>query len=355
MPSGSDLTWYSRESLGFSFQQDGSGNYYAIPLAVFSPEFPTLYKFQVGAGTPGNLLNGYCTDPTTFNLQSMTPTPPSFQPFEDMRVFTTGGVTYIALITESNGGSFYIVNANTMSFVGSYTPGAPQRGWVVFQDNAGDIWGAFQIGNGTGDDVLVKWHPADGATGGVLNFTTPGTGPHTVTQAALGVAGAGFIFATYVPSNNSLWIGASISETGPAANIDLTTFAVTAQHPDDLAYFENGILDNAQSAMDNGVVGNFLAIPADQAGEATQVGGLVNIIDPITNVINTNLNITTAILAHGGLTRHLQHSLVGRITGKYTPHGNAPVERFKIGCRLSVHRQSGLHRQLDFRGTRSCQ
>lgn len=326
VPGFGGQLWYTRESVGNFWQQDNSGNYYTILFnSAGSPSYPTLYKFQIGAGSAGNILNGYSTDPTTFTLGTMTPAPGSFNQFEDGRIFTSGGTVYCALIQERNPGVMYIINATTMAFVGSYTNTGHGRGWQVFQDSTGDIWGVFTDPNFSATTIdLVRWHPADGATAGVLNFTTGGTGLHTVATGGA-FSSAFFAFATYVSSNNSLWLGSGVSQTGPVVNIDLGTFTVTATQVDDLVYFENGILDDAQSAMDNGVVGGVLAIPGDILSggvpSTAQEGGIAHLVDPISLALLSSTNITLAINGQGGLTPIPTQNIGGRGPNCLPPPG----------------------------------
>src|ERR1700730_3412459 len=277
---------YSRESSGVFWQQDDAGNYYT--MIDGNVGYNPIQKFQIGSGTAGNLLNGYCTDPTTYYAQKLiTPALGTSSQMEDFRVFKGGdGVHYIAMIANRNNvggntqGVFYIVNADTMSFVGSWYPGvAFEDGWVVFCDSNGDIWCATQGPSPAPAYIrLVKWHPADGATAGVLNFTTSGTGSHVILGSTLGsdFSTSGFIFGSYVAANNSFCMSENINYTGPACSINLSTFAVSNIVPDNGSFWENGVLDDAQSAMDNGVVGSTLAIPGDQVGHSTQVGGIIN-------------------------------------------------------------------------------
>ena len=111
-------------------------------------------------------------------------------------------------------------------------------------------------------------------------------------------------FATYVPANNSVFLGNSVADTGSCCGIELSRFTRTALHVDDLTFFYNGTFDVTEGALDLGVQGGTLAIPGDIKGPTgspshTQDGGIANFIDPVALVFFSSLNLNSRITAAG--------------------------------------------------------
>jgi hypothetical protein len=221
----------------------------------------------------------------------------------------SGGVRYIIILNHISNTlvRIFAVNADTMTIIGHYdhTPINPNMG-QPFMDASGVFWSVMSgIPNGAD---LISWNPPDGASGGILNVTT-----HNVTAATLGTTNV-VVCATYSPANNSAIIGTHGTGfnqlTGDLIVVSLTSFTVLASHLDDGLFFYvgagptafNPAMDGAISAFENGIVNGKLAIEQDVSSHATQFGGIVTLIDPVTLVPGFSFNATSLIHA-----AHLAH------------------------------------------------
>jgi hypothetical protein len=136
----------------------------------------------------------------------------------DACLFNSGGVNYVAVISLQDSGepgTIQVINVDTMAQVGVYiepnvTPtGGKYYGLSVFADNNGILWGGYF--NDGGYISMVSWNPANGATGGFLNVTTP------VVLSPLGftkeIGNIGYISAT-----NSLFVADSYASQAGGGN-----------------------------------------------------------------------------------------------------------------------------------------
>lgn len=188
---------------GFTFlatREDGTPVWTQTGTTYFTIQGHTLYKFHIGAGTPGTLLNGYEVIDGTLDLSTIVMTS-HLSEYEDIIAFASGGVNYVvlmgylALFPGPNVGVMYLIDADTMSLVGTWSPlptGNNLHGWKVFADASSNLWGLFADVNlvetppfGT---HLIEWN-----TG--MGVTTPGT--LSLTQATTTVLGNGLHAVQY--------------------------------------------------------------------------------------------------------------------------------------------------------------
>lgn len=270
-----------REDGTVLFAQDNSSHYFLMTSNTSTTDPHVLYKFHIGSGTPGTLLNGYEIIDGSLDLSTATPAV-NTDALEDMRWFNYGGTNYVA-ICGTGFSHLWVFNADTMAFVGSFGGGSNEY-WKVFADSSNNLWSLVTNG---GNTYLMMWNPTLGVTGTTLNAAI-----HNITSAISFQP----TFATYVPANNSVFLGNSVSWTGNTAVVSLTTFTQSAFHADDLTFFYNGTFDAPESAMDLGVQSGVLAIPGDTNND-TQVGGILNIIDPTTLTLSSTFNVSAAINA----------------------------------------------------------
>jgi hypothetical protein len=314
-PGSSIPFLYTRQDGTVFWQQDDAGFYYTL-LDNGSGTF-SFCKFHIAPGPAGNLLNGYCVVDAMY-----TTTNGGFT--QDICVWTNGGVHYLAWTQAHTGGgdSVSAINADTMAFIGSYAPSPGNRGWRVFADGSHVLWAVF--GDANADSTrLVRWDPVDGATGTILNVTSS-----TITDATLGTAGD-VNFGTYVAANNSVLLANSGNQpyTNDLIGISLSTFARTALSAGSQTLSYDWEYDALQSAMDTGVQPNgSFAIPGDilvsGSPSPTQLGGIINIIDPVTLAVKSSINITAVINASAVLTPIPTENIGGRGSSCTPPFEN---------------------------------
>ncbi len=256
-----------------------------------------LTKFHIAAGPAGNLMNGYCIVDATLDLSAVGPGLGSTP--EDMVAMYSGGVNYVVIV-DTSFNAMYIIDVDAMAVVGTYVNSSFGY-FQTFLDKNGDVW--FCGNNNSNGDSFVKWHPADGASGGNLNVTAT-----TVPNATVGFTGSEWF--TYIPANHAVFIAGGpggSSYTSQTAVIDLTSFARLAYHADDLTFFFQGWNFNQYggqsiggAAMDIGVLANgLLCNPGTVNPQTSQAGGILNIIDPVTLTLTPNTNPLTVLVTYG--------------------------------------------------------
>src|ERR1700739_3453602 len=252
-----------------SFFQDNAGHYF------LGYTDNILYKFHIGSGgTAGTILNGYEVVDGTFDLSTL---PGSFG-LADMILFQNGGVNYIGACSAYNS-YLYVINADTMTFVGSYqTVDNTADGFQVFADSSHTLWGMFNYGANY-DMFCVNWDPANGATSGALNSVTESG---AVTQTNTGMR-YNAEECCYIPSTNSVLMVSNVTDTSDAVVVPLnnltaplTPATVTTQ----------GITFSALGGQ-NGVTIQFVANGApdgvNYGGFFTQAAIIVNFNNDYTN------------------------------------------------------------------------
>lgn len=311
----------SRTDAAVFWAQGDNGKYYVVSRGT-----PDLYQFEISpsAGGSGEVLDTYST-----TLNSMTVSSPTHM----CTFMGSDGVRYVALMSST----LTVINADTWTLVGSFSPDGSHQpatsieGQSCFVDKNGDLWGICLFNQSGGFLQMIYWHPADGASGGVLNVTiTEVPYPSGLTVSNIPS------FFHYVSSNHSILIA---SQTG-AANTDFTsdlynvalgtpgsagTFTTNASLPSDGKLFIN-TFNYASDATDLEMTvvqsSGKLAIQSDTSGPEfnTQVGGIFNLLDPIALTIDAGLtaDITQLILGTGGLLAPTQ--------GTYdASHGTGPT------------------------------
>jgi hypothetical protein len=155
--------------------------------------------------------------------------------------------------------------------------------------------------------ILIKWHPADGATLGVLNVTT-----HRIQASVTGLITAPN-FSNYIPSTNSVLLGTDNQWSGDLVSLNLTTLTQNAIHLDDFTFFGlgDGAFDLPACLFVQGVGGilnSELALagdvlnPAHTIWSGTQTGGILNLVDPAALTLTQTFDITSLINASAPLT-----------------------------------------------------
>lgn len=295
----------SRENGTVFWQQDDAGYYYTSARS-------NIYKFHIAPGPAANLLDGYCVVDAIFLGTGGY--------MEDMVVWKSGGVHYLAWAASN--GTMSVIDADAMTIIGSYVPSPAVTGWKVFADSSHVLWAVF--GDVSADSTrLVRWNPADGAAGFILNVTS-----HTITDATLGTTG-NVNFGVYVPSNNSVLLGnfGTGAYTNDLIGISLSTFTRTALVTGSATLSYDWTYDAPESAFDTGVQadGSF-GIPGDilvsGSPSPTQMGGILNIINPVTLALTSSVNVTAAINAAGVATPVPAENISGRGSSCTPPFAN---------------------------------
>lgn len=283
--------------------QDANGHYYTSC-------YPYLYKFHIpivsGSYTPdGTLLNGYAVIDATFDYS------PYWNYIEDWTCWTVSGVTYLAGMSTHFGvghgtARIYVINANTMTLVGTYDGAADNLGTgnMCFADKNGILWGCCNqipaFPNPAQPDAppndigcnLVRWNPADGATAGVLNNTSV----QYIPSAVHGMPFTPF-FAGYIEASNSVILATfANNNSGDVSVVSMDTWTRVALHLNDLKFFINIEADENEGGFDEGVQDGLLMIEGSNA-YPTQVGGLLEIIDPTTLAIQSTIDCAALIVA----------------------------------------------------------
>jgi hypothetical protein len=300
---GSSNSLDSRESGTVAlWVQDASGFYYTSCANV-------IYKFHIpsptGTYTPdATLLNGYAVIDATLDYSAQT----SY--VEDWTSWTVAGVTYLAGTSTHEvtpvSARVYVFNATTMTYVGMYdgTVDNLKTGNMCFADSSGILWACCnQVPAHTGqpdappNDIganLVRWDPASGATAGVLNSTS-------VEYIPASVHGMPFTpyFAGYAPATNSVILATwHATNSGDVSVVSMDTWLQEALHLNDLKFFINIEADENEGGFDQGVQDGLLMIEGSNASP-TQVGGLLEIIDPTTLAIQSTIDCVALIAAAG--------------------------------------------------------
>ena len=277
-------TGVANDSGSIFWSQDNAGHYFT----AYNNNH--IAKFHIASGPGGNLLDGYCVVDATYNFTGGH--------LHDMCVWENSGTHYLSWIADN--GVIFVLNADTMALVGDYTPSPLNKGWRVFVDTSNVLWGVFSDSSAD-STLLVRWNPPDGETGGTLNVTT-----HAITDATLNTSNtfpAPAPLATYIPANNSVLLGNNGNEfTGDVATIDLTAFTRVAAHADDGTFFFSFPFDGQESPLFLGVQsGGSLAIQGELGTLGTpnpnQLGGILNVINPLALSLTSTLNVTTTINA----------------------------------------------------------
>jgi hypothetical protein len=312
---GSSIFPAEREDGTALFAQDSSHYYLIMSQSSGGGHNHTLFKFHIAPGPAGNLLDGYCVVDATLDVATLTPAVNADE-LEDMITYQYGGVNYLAFCSASTLDHIWVVNTDTMAFVGSFG-GSGHPYWKVFVDSADNLWTVSTTGSTAN---LIMWTPPLGVTGSTLNAVV-----HVISPSVLGTNN-GVEFATYVPANNSVLLGNTIANTGELIGISLTTFTRTAFHADDLRLFYNGTFDAPQSSFDLGVTSGVLGFSGANGvpvTTSTQDGGYFNIIDPVSLTQSFSANVTCMINSSGVTTTIPTQHINGFTLFATPPHANA--------------------------------
>lgn len=254
--------------------QDGE-NYYSAVSGV-------LYKLTIGASSLTSFGNGYLLTESTLDLTTLG------LPLVIEGWTLAGGYLVIA---DSGSNRMIAVNVENMQIVGAYSSsGIPLA--APFRDIRGYFWCAFAMPDKS--VRLACWPPGAGAFSGVLNVST-----HNLPTGLLGT-NLGVKCVSYIPQKQTLFLGNSASAyTGQQIAVSMLTFQRTGFRGDNSKDFFSTPLDAAESAMQIGAqpTGRF-AIPAD-TGNDVQVGGVVNLIDPVTLGIFESYDATADLVEAG--------------------------------------------------------
>jgi hypothetical protein len=272
-----------------------------------------LFKFQLGSGSSGNLLNGYCTDAVTyFDIFAAATAWTNFDPIDTCLVHT-GGKTYCAIINFNvsgflgNRAGIMVVDTSTMTVAATYqvpnsTP-AP-NGYCVFADKNNVLWGGF-MNAVTGDALMVSWTPGGGFNTHTIPYAVHGLPILTDTQMAV---------MGYLPQTNSVFLADVAFPTASQgmANVSTVSMDTWAQtHFIDNApvdglggtYFHTAGASSypasacAGQSMDSLNASNLAFVVEGGLGVLGQVGGVVNIIDPTTMEVISTQNTRAVINA----------------------------------------------------------
>lgn len=285
------------------WDQDDAGHY-------FVTNGTNIYKFHIGTSAGGDVLDTHSVTDATLALSALSPAVDigtgtlQTQNTEVFKVCKSGGVNYLLIvgtvtISTLHNAVMWVINADTMTFVGSYVD-APvtngkfgYEGWV---DNAGDIWMFAEVG-ADGSFDFVQWHPANGATGGTLNGVTV----HNVTTTTMGFGSPAF--AAYDPDNSKIIAAGYGTGTGlNLAVIDSSTFTRTALRADDGTVGYSNWLDGTLSSFAYNCRSSVTAfgLNGDTNPNGSFQGGLLKILDKTSLAINNTTDIASGINASGG-------------------------------------------------------
>lgn len=280
------------------FVQDDIGHYYTVFTNASGQTL--LYKSHVAPGPTNNIWNGYMTVDATVQLASAATPTFAVEGWNTPIVPASDGNRYLFLCCNDSlhapTGSLVAVNVDTMTVVGNYTANfstSPPQVSNSFMDKFGDFWALVTPQASDVAQYLVRWHPADGATGGVLNVTS-----NRVTKATLGFSVSGSLcYAAYNPTNHSVIIGDNDAArgTGEMCVIDLTAFSRNVFAADNHTNLYGFGLDAPEAAFMLNVASNgLLALPGD-TNLTSQFGGILNVFNPATLSLLQSFNITTII------------------------------------------------------------
>ena len=273
------------------FLQDDIGNYYLVCSTGY------LYKFTfilgVGALGVGEVLQGRYASTTynsstsaTLSLSSLT----GSTSIVNMLYFKNSGNRYIAFVSHS--GWMWVINADTMTTVGSYQATSGDTGVSLFIDSSNTVWGMFRSGS-TLDNYLINWNPSSGVSGSTLVTTS-----QSIPQTLHGMRS----YATaccYVASTNSILLTSQITDTGDACVISMSSWTQTVSFTNDLKFTFNGRLSSTIAGFNQGTASNLLMIEGSP-GTEEQRGGILRIIDPTTLTEILNYDVTSDLYSTRG-------------------------------------------------------
>lgn len=316
--------WYPNNFQSW-LAQDGAGNYYFTAQGLKSSGFGSstyLFKFQVGAGSAGNLLNGYCTDAVTNIDIKATATTAGYSDFDalDSCLWTIGGVTYFAILCygATDQAGFLVIDTATMTLVKNVQPviTGDVRGYNIFADNHGVVWAVISDFNG--NVTMVSYNVG---TDTIATQAIPQTVHTLPTNTDTNFANGGYLPATgnlLLADTGYLSFSPPMAGTANIAIISMSSWTLLDFVGDVGTLFHNSLeltvfaYTSSAAAMQSldALAGGATPItpthPTAFALEGavtpvggTQVGGILNLIDQSTMNVLATLNVTNAINTGG--------------------------------------------------------